>query len=516
MESEWNSTPTSKILAQLKDETAEYLAVQRKSLLVALSGPTAGTQYLLENETTIGSDLSATICLPDTDLAGCHARLRRAEDGSFVLEDAEGESRTLRSGNRVTATRLKPGDQLQLGETISFVFALSPPFSDDPQEEKGLALPSQAARDLAHDFNNLMAAILADTESLRRRLEDAVQDPLEALDRLRNVETAARRATLLTEQLLGLADRRQAEHRPVVVGRLIDAVVRAARPILGPSVTTEVEVSPDLMVSGDEAQLRMALANLCGSARSAMPRGGTLTIRAMARALGAEEALKLSFRPGPYVLLTVQNTGQGMDAATREHAFEPTPAPGGEGGLGLVSVRNVVESHAGHVEVDSEPDAGTTFRVYLPSADALSREPTEKTLLPRAQPISHTILLVEDVELQRSAATRLLEGLGHRVIGARDGKEAIRLFMAHRQEISVVLLDLLLPNLSGRDTLRWLKKIDAQIKVILTSGYVGQSRAGEILAEGAVAFLPKPYDRDALEQAILQAMGDEAPSAHCP
>ncbi len=384
MTTEWDRPPTPPVAREHEDKTAENLALRRQCLLVALSGSTAGTCYPLPDETFIGSDPSATISLSETDLASHHVRLRRAEDGLFVLEDVSAGKKTWVNGQRVNSARLKPDDQIQLGGSTRFVFVVSADYALAPAPDKSLGAEGRSVAGLTHDFNNLMTAILTDVELVRQRLQNGeTSRPEVTLECLQDIETAARRAAELARELhhLGLP------------------------PAAGASPATATDLA----------------------------------------------AQRASAGPG----------------------LEPRPE-------GVTPPQSTVDPKS---------------------------ETTAKTLLPHPRPRSLTILLVEDVELQRSAAARLLEGLGHRVLEARDGKEAIELFLAHRQEISLVLLDLLLPSLSGRDTFRWLRKIDPRAKIILTSGHVAESRSVELLAEGALAFLPKPYDREALERALEQAAG---------
>jgi len=214
------------------------------------------------------------------------------------------------------------------------------------------------------------------------------------------------------------------------------------------------------------------------------------------------------------VLITVQDTGPGMDQETREKIFEPFfNSRGAEGsGFGLATVYGIVKHHRGQVEVESEPGWGTSFKLYLPAARQVGSDTAEKITAPSSAAVSKGVLLVEDVEAERRLAARILEGMGLKVLEAADGRQAIRIFMANRAQVQLVVLDLILPGVTGKETFRWLRKLDGQLKVILTSGYLDESRVRDLLDAGAFGYLPKPYQHESLRSAVERALsgGEEA------
>jgi signal transduction histidine kinase/ActR/RegA family two-component response regulator len=491
------------------------LPLPRHCYLIALSGPESGRRYPITLEVKLGRDPAATIQLAAGDISRRHARVIRSPEGEVTLEDLGSRNGTRVNGARIERQVLHHGDQVQLGAETVFLYSEISLLEEQIQHEQRMASVARLAGGIAHDYNNLMASVLADVDYLRKGLQpEPGAERNELLAALQNVEDAAKRAATLTRHVLSFANRSKAENQPFEIHAAIEDVASLLRPSYEPAVTLRIDSPPGLTLVGDAGAIHALLHNLCENARLAMPDGGVLAVKAVEVALDEALALKLRATVGTrYVMLTVQDTGIGMTPEVLDKVFEPfysTRDVGKGSGFGLASVYATVKSHGGHVEVESEPGWGSLFRLYLPLSTAVSEAAREIPTSPATPAVqaAGTVLLVEDVEAERLLARRMLEQLGFRVIDARDGREAIRTFMSHRREITLVLLDMILPNVGGKEAFRWMRKIDVSVKVILTSAYVSEDRVKELLAEGANAFLPKPYGLDALRKIATQVVGD--------
>jgi nitrogen-specific signal transduction histidine kinase/CheY-like chemotaxis protein len=364
---------------------------------------------------------------------------------------------------------------------------------------------------IAHDFNNLLNVMLGFASLARQRLSS--DDPLQ--DSLGMIEQSALRAADLTRQLLAFARPERQPVKPVCVDDVLDRLRRMVARTFDRNITVIArQANEPLWVSAEPSFLEQALLNLCINARDAMPEGGTLTLEVKAITLAAplpEFAGRCG--PGRYASISVQDTGAGIPPETLPRVFEPfftTKDPARGTGLGLAMVYGFVKSHDGFVKVDSEPGRGARFTISLPLIPA----PVNSSGggLRKIQPGWGTVLVVDDEPLVRAFATQGLTGLGYRVLEAEDGKQALRVYEQHRKEIDYVLLDLIMPELSGVETYRRMKETDPQVRVIFASGY----STGELLREAPDArtavFLGKPYTLEGLSTALRNAGRDGARS----
>jgi CheY-like chemotaxis protein len=243
-----------------------------------------------------------------------------------------------------------------------------------------------------------------------------------------------------------------------------------------------------------------------------MPNGGTLTLGAEQYLLEEPDPLVEHLAHGDYVVLSVEDTGAGMDEEHRRQAFEPffTTKPAGKGtGLGLTTVFKIVQQHAGHIEIESHVGKGTRFRIYLPATDSideLSQSSDGEAL--DALPMSTTVLVADDEAMVRRTATRVLEGDGMEVIGAADGNQALRAYSEHGSRIKLVILDLDMPHLDGEGAHEILKGIDPDLKFLVCSGYLDDERERELAEAGVHGFLRKPYDAESLRTAVREVLAD--------
>jgi PAS domain S-box-containing protein len=372
---------------------------------------------------------------------------------------------------------------------------------------------------VAHDFNNLLTVILGNVALLQagRKSDDPASEPL------RTIEHAAARAADLIRQLLGFSRRTLLWLRPTDLHVCAEDVIAILRRTRDPRVNLRVETVPDLWtVQADPNQINQVLMNLCLNAQEAMPEGGRLLLRTENAVLSEAEARRHpGGRPGEFVRLRVEDTGHGIPPEILPRIFEPffTTKPPGKGtGLGLAMVFGIVQQHQGWVECTSEAGQGACFTIYLPrfqegAAGAESAAGTVPVALPSALSAAaadlasggETVLLVDDEPMVRAVGRRILERHGYRVLEASDGAEAVAVYRRHTR-IDLVVLDLTMPKLSGREALGELRRLNPKVCVLLASGYVIEG-AGEEVA----GFVPKPYGEQELARAVSQALEERKP-----
>jgi PAS domain S-box-containing protein len=360
---------------------------------------------------------------------------------------------------------------------------------------------------IAHDFNNIIQAILGYASLLKGRFGDDE----EVSTQLDAIEGASLRAGELTRQLLGFARRGKLEVRPTDLNGVVQKVVAMIRPTFDRSIEIRTAFSSEpASVEGDAGQLEHTLLNLCINARDAMPDGGTLRIETSNVTLAEPEGYGgAKAQPGDYVSLSVSDTGTGIPEENLPRIFEPfftTKEQGKGSGMGLAMVYGIVKNHGGWIDARSAAGRGTTFRILLPAAPSIPAAPPAH---PAAESLARgtgTILFVDDEEALRQLATETLGGLGYTVVTARNGVEALALYGEKRGEIALVILDLIMPDMGGVETFRRLREIDPSARVLICSGYAGEGRPENLLAEGVAGFLRKPYRIGALAAAIRQAL----------
>ena len=364
---------------------------------------------------------------------------------------------------------------------------------------------------IAHDFNNLLTAILASTDLLLEVLPTGHAGREEAEE----TRAAALRAADLTRQLLAFSRQQVLAPRILDVNEVVANMDKLLRRLLGETVDLRTVLAPDLgAVRADPGQLEQIIANLAVNARDAMPQGGKLTIETASVELDAvyteEHAV---VEPGSYVMLAVTDTGGGMDAATQARMFEPffTTKPKGKGtGLGLATVYGIVKQSGGYIWAYSEAGRGTTFKIYLPRVDAAVEPAPPSPAATAALGGSETVLLVEDQEQVRDLIRRLLQARGYRVLVAASGLEALRLAEHHPGPIHLLVADVVMPGMTGREVGLLLTPTRPQMRALYLSGYPDESVVhGGVLAPG-MAFLQKPFTADAFARKVREVL--DAPS----
>jgi CheY-like chemotaxis protein len=287
--------------------------------------------------------------------------------------------------------------------------------------------------------------------------------------------------------------------------------------LLGETIHLVTATAPNLgPVKADPGQVEQILLNLAVNARDAMPDGGRLTIQTADHTVGEEEAARTGLEPGPYVMLEVTDTGVGMDADVKAHLFEPFFTTKDQGtGLGLSTVYGIANQSGGHIRVDSEKGKGTTFQVFLPRAEVASRTGATATApktavtapgTPPNQSRGEIILLVEDAERVRAVVREILEMQGYEVIEARHGAEALMLEAGHKGPIHLLITDVVMPEMSGRELAQRLVTLRPEMGVLYISGYTDDAIVRHGVLEAGMALLPKPFTPDALAAKVREIL----------
>ncbi|MGE3808039.1 MAG: PAS domain S-box protein, partial [Gemmataceae bacterium] len=362
----------------------------------------------------------------------------------------------------------------------------------------------QLAGGIAHDFNNLLTAIIGNLGMLLS--ETGSDDPRREL--LEAAEQASSRAAELTHQLLGFSRQTLLQLRPMSLAGCLQEVADILRRTFDPRISFEMRVSPGLWTAlVDPGQIVQVLMNLCLNARDAMPEGGKLLLETENLAVDEEYArLHIDARPGEFVRLRVQDSGHGITPEVQPRIFEPffTTKPPGQGtGLGLAMVFGIVKQHGGWIGCYSEVGHGTCFDVYLPRHAVNTPASLPVAEAPEPAGGSETVLLVDDEPLVRNLGQKILHKYGYRVLTAEDGRMALDVYRQHRQQIDLVILDLTMPHLSGRDTAEALQLIDPDVRVLFSSGY----SAEQLSDDGAVHFVHKPYRPRDLARLVRSILG---------
>lgn len=350
---------------------------------------------------------------------------------------------------------------------------------------------------IAHDFNNILSGVIGYSEIALALASQGKSNQKE----LEQVLLAAERAGQLVAQILAFSRKAATNPHPMNLNDSVESGLALLNRSLPKMIEIETNLAPDLSpVNADATQLEQILLNLATNAADAMPTGGRLIVETLNVTLGEEYCrLHLESTPGDYVLLQVSDTGQGMDAQTREHIFDPfftTKALGKGTGLGLASVYGIVKAHGGQLYCYSEPGLGTSFKVYLPAHQGEAVATVKPAPPPESSLTGHErILLVDDEESLRQLGEQLLTQTGYQVTTAGNAEEALELYQTGGDAFDLVLLDLGMPGMGGHRCLQAMLALNPAARVVITSGYSANSQARDSLASGAAAFVAKPFRR---------------------
>jgi signal transduction histidine kinase/CheY-like chemotaxis protein len=359
---------------------------------------------------------------------------------------------------------------------------------------------------IAHNFNNLLMAIQGNAALMLMEADSA--HPYR--ERLESIEESVRTGSRLTGQLLGYAQQGRYEVRPVDPNDLVrhtsDTFAMARKEI---RIHRKLVGNPGA-IQADQGQIEQLLMNLYVNAADAMPQGGDLYLST--ENVTHQDMTGKAYQPksGSYLLLTVRDTGLGMDRETQERIFEPFFTTKGlerGTGLGLASVYGIVKGHGGYIDVDSSKGSGTTFSIYLPtSGKALQMEQRSATGPVKGK---GSILLVDDEDMILEVGKRMLNNLGYEVLTAGSGEESLDLYSKSQESIDLVILDMIIPDMGGGAIYDRLKEMNSGVKVLLSSGYSIEGKASEILARGCDGFIQKPFSIQSLSQKVKQIIAED-------
>jgi PAS domain S-box-containing protein len=359
---------------------------------------------------------------------------------------------------------------------------------------------------IAHDFNNILQVVCGYSEILLadKRRDDPQQESLQ------KILTAGQRGAELVKNLMTFSRKVETKLRPVDINHEVVTFQKLLSRTIPKIIRVDLRLSGDVgTVMADPSQIGQVLMNLGVNARDAMPDGGTLVISTTKAVLDRQYcAVHPETKPATYVLLSVSDTGTGMDKATVARIFDPffTTKERGKGtGLGLAIVHGIVKQHRGHITCYSEPGLGTTFKIYLPKAES---EVTEDTSGEDAQVQggTETLLLVDDEEIVRDIALKILTEFGYTVITACDGRDALALYRDRKDAISLVILDLIMPEMDGKACLKEILRLAPEAKVLIASGYSDAETLNDVKILGAKEFVEKPYKTRALLQTVREVL----------
>ncbi|MGE3705231.1 MAG: response regulator [Vicinamibacterales bacterium] len=439
-----------------------------------------------EDQRHVAQRLSSTIARPGERLM-TEARIRHA-DGTYRSVDAVVVSRLHEpavNGIVFNARDITEGRRLE----------------EQLRQAQKMEAVGRLAGGVAHDFNNLLTAILG---YCNLALDDLPEDDPSRAD-LVEIKEAGERAATLTRQLLAFSRRQMLQPEPLDLNALIQQMEKMVRRVVGEDIELVTALGDGLPeVLADPASIEQIVVSLAMNARDAMPDGGRLVIETMVAELDDLYAdSHATVLPGPYVLLAVTDNGEGMDAATRARVFEPffTTKPQGKGvGLGLATVYGIVKQTGGYIWVYSEPHYGTVFKVYLPLAGAHPVAATDARV-PDTRKAAETILLVEDEESVRALTGEVLRRQGYDVLEAEHGLAALKIVESCEAPIHLLLTDIVMPHMNGRDLAEQIAAVRPGTKVLFMSGYTDHAAVHRELSAGA-PFLQKPFTPDALAKKV--------------
>lgn len=404
----------------------------------------------------------------------------------------------------ITLTRIRQTEEDQLLVII-----------DDMTEHKNLELQLQQAqkmetaetlaRGIAHNFNNILMGI----QWLTSLMLVAIDSNHSLYKKLKKIEDMVQKGAGLTQKLLGFA--LVGEYNPIPTD-LNELIVKSAQLFgtIGKGIKMHTSLKEGIpMVLIDQRQIEEILLNIYINAWHAMPNGGNLRLETSTIFLDQTHSAAYSLSPGEYVKISFTDTGVGMNRETQKRIFEPffTTKEIGKGtGLGLAAAYGIIKKHKGMITVSSKPGQGTTFYIYLPVTK--KAKPSKLRLSDKIINGTGTILLVDDEETVLNLGAEVLETLGYSVLEAKDGRQAVDKYKKNKEEISLVMLDLVMPNMGGKEAFERIRAINPDVKVLLATGFSMDSQIQELLNRGANGFIQKPYGIKALSQKIAEIISD--------
>ncbi|MCK6551084.1 PAS domain S-box protein [Myxococcota bacterium] len=511
----------------LRESQELFLALSQQTLL--------GIVILQDDHVVYANDATAKICEYSVAemlawKAGDFAVVLHPDDRAFAFEQAQKKQRgdkdvVVRYSYRLVAKSGRIRTVEQYSHTISFrgrhadlvmfididdrvaIEREKQRLEGQLRQAQKMEAVGRLAGGIAHDFNNLLTAIIG---NVALALSSAtIGDDVREL--LGEVERAAESAAGLTRQLLAFSRKQVIEPRDVVVDEVVHRMQRMLGRVLGENVHLVSHVEPNLpTIRVDLVQLEQVILNLALNARDAMPDGGTLTLAA-SRVVRteAECALRPELSPGTFVCLSVTDTGHGMSDEVKQHLFEPffTTKQKGKGtGLGLATVFGAVTQHGGAIDVVSEVGRGTTVHVSFPTSPSEGTNTGDLVRAVAAPTGQETILVVEDEPVVRALAVRILTRLGYAVLSAEDGPRALAIARSHKAQIDLLVTDVIMPGMNGREVAEQLTAERRTLKVLYTSGYTDDVIVRQGVLDAGLDFLGKPYGPAALGKKVRELL----------
>jgi PAS domain S-box-containing protein len=358
---------------------------------------------------------------------------------------------------------------------------------------------------IAHDFNNLLMGIQGNISLILLDIDSSHPH----YKSLRNIKKQVKSGAKLVSYLLGYARKGKYEVKPINLNQLVEEVSETFGRTRK-EITIRRDLAEELLATEvDHGQMEQVLLNLFVNASDAMPGGGNIILKTM-NSTHIKDKLYDDPKPGDHVLLTVTDTGTGMDKRTMERIFDPfftTKEMSRGTGLGLASVYGIINAHGGHIDVESKKGQGSTFSVYLPVSEKKYRKVVKTAV--KITKGTETVLLTDDEENVLEVSQGFLEAMGYRVFIARDGNEAIEIYKKNRDDIDIVLLDIVMPNMGGGKVYDRMKEINPDIKVLLLSGYSIDGEAREILERGCNGFIQKPFNIKKLSAKLREILDEQ-------
>jgi len=377
---------------------------------------------------------------------------------------------------------------------------------DQFRQAQKMEAVGRLAGGVAHDFNNLLMVVSGYAEVLLDELNS--DDPL--LPKVQAIQQAADRATTVTRQLLAFSRKQLLELKVVDVNAIVADMERLLRPLIGENIDLTTKLMPNIgHTRADAGQLEQVIMNLVVNAKDAMPSGGRILIQTCEEDLDAARREHSLIEPGPYVLLSVSDTGAGMDKETQSHIFEPffTTKEKGKGtGLGLSTVYGIVKQSGGYIFAHSELGAGTTFRIYLPRVADPAAQPGAAKYAQGPVGGSETVLLVEDEDSVRELVRETLCSKGYTVMEAPDGVSGMKVAETYQGKIDILVTDVVMPGMSGRDLAQRISASRPDIRVLYLSGYTEDAIIHEGVLDPGTAFLQKPFTLQALARKVRDVL----------
>jgi PAS domain S-box-containing protein len=426
---------------------------------------------------------------------GFEVRWKRRDEGII----------TVRISGRAVAGGDEPSDVLEaIAEDITERRLLEDQF----RQAQKMEAVGRLAGGIAHDFNNLLMVISGYTEVLLDQLTPG--HPLHA--KAEAIQQASDRATTLTRQLLAFSRKQLLELKVIDVNAIVTDMERLLRPLIGEDIELTTSLAPNIgCTRADAGQLEQVIMNLVVNAKDAMPSGGKISIRTDGVNLDDSYRPENTFiKNGPYVMISVSDNGQGMDRETQARIFEPffTTKEKNKGtGLGLSTVYGIIKQSGGYVFVQSELGRGTIFTIYFPRVDEPSEARGDLPVSLAAAGGTETVLLVEDEDSVRQLVRETLESRGYRVLEAANGQAALTLAASHRNQIHLLITDVIMPGLNGHELVQQLLPARPAIKVLYLSGYAQDAFPTPLAAEAQKTFLQKPFTLQSLARKVREILG---------